>query len=414
MKKIIPILIVLLFVGLAGWRITQKITSEPKGPPARGKGGVVAVEVQPVRKETLLQVGRFTGTLHPRAQFVVSPKVSGRLEKLLVNFGDPVKPDQKIAVLDNDEYLLQVDQAKAELEVTEANLEESLSALEISRRELERVKTLRKKMIASESELDRAEAQFRAEAAKQKVARALVAQRTASLRASEVRLSYSQIRVSCEDGEGRSWVVGERFVDEGALLAPNQPIVSVLDIGTLTAVIHVIEKDYPKVRLGQRAVLDTDAYPEKTFSGKVVRTAPLLKETSRQARIEIEIPNPDSLLKPGMFVRIRIEFDRHENATVVPLGALVKRKGVEGLFLADPGGGTARFEPVTLGIVDGNSVEILLPDLSGWVVTLGQHLLEDGSRILLPPSFLEESEKKAIQGRRSEGEVQASSPKERP
>ncbi|PIW01428.1 MAG: efflux RND transporter periplasmic adaptor subunit, partial [Deltaproteobacteria bacterium CG17_big_fil_post_rev_8_21_14_2_50_51_6] len=66
------------------------------------------------------------------------------------------------------------------------------------------------------------------------------------------RLSYTQIRASWEEGDSER-IVGERFVDEGAMLAANTPIVSVLDISVLTGVIHVIEKDYPKMRIGRNA-----------------------------------------------------------------------------------------------------------------------------------------------------------------
>ncbi|MGD8882138.1 MAG: efflux RND transporter periplasmic adaptor subunit, partial [Desulfobacterales bacterium] len=179
-------------------------------------------------------------------------------------------------------------------------------------------------------------------------------------------------------------VVGERYVDEGAMLAPNTPIVSILDIGTLIAVINVIERDYPKIQAGLEAVISTDAFPGQTFSGRVVRIAPLLMEKSREARIEIEISNKQRRLKPGMFVRVQIEFQQHENATVVPIAALVKRNGQQGVFELDRSEKKAHFVPVELGIVNGTQAEILNPPLSDAVVTLGQHLLEDGSKIILP------------------------------
>jgi RND family efflux transporter MFP subunit len=384
LKKTITILIVLTVLGLLGREVYERVASQGKGMARRRRNLAVAVETQPVKKATIRDVGLFTGTLHPRSQFVVAPKIGGRLEKLLVDVGDTVQQDQLIAVLDNDEHLQQVDQARAELAVARANLEESRSALDIARRELERVKALRQKKIASESELDEAEAQFQAQTAKHKVAQAKVAQKNAALRATEVRLSYTRICVACNNGSEQQWVVGERFVDEGAMLAANTSIVSVLDIGAMTAVIHVIERDYPKVKLGQIAAVTADAFPGKTFSGKIVRVAPLLKETSRQARVEIEIPNPEALLKPGMFVRAQIEFGRHDDTTIVPLSALVNRNGRQGLFWADLQEMKARFVPVTLGIVNGDSAEVLEPPLSGRIVTLGQHLLENGTSILLP------------------------------
>jgi RND family efflux transporter MFP subunit len=179
--------------------------------------------------------------------------------------------------------------------------------------------------------------------------------------------------------------VGERFLDPGAMVAANTPIASILDLQTLTARVHVIERDYAALRPGLEATLTTDAHAHRRFTGRVSRIAPLLKETSRQARVEIEVPNDEELLKPGMFVRATITLSRHDNATVVPLAALVQRRGQPGVFVADlTAGGIARFVPVTVGIVDDRHAEILQPALSGQVVTLGHHLLEDGAAIRLP------------------------------
>jgi multidrug efflux pump subunit AcrA (membrane-fusion protein) len=90
------------------------------------------------------------------------------------------------------------------------------------------------------------------------------------------------------------------------------------------------------------------------------------------------------MLKPGMFVRARVEFARHENATLVPLPALVRRDDKEGIFIADTQNLKARFVPVTRGITNGEIVEITEPEVSGLVITMGNHLLEDGSDITLP------------------------------
>jgi multidrug efflux pump subunit AcrA (membrane-fusion protein) len=168
------------------------------------------------------------------------------------------------------------------------------------------------------------------------------------------------------------------------MLRANEPIVSILDIDTVIAVISVIEQDYPKVTVGQTAIIGTDAFPGKAFSGTIVRKAPLLKESSRQARVEMEMANPDHLLVPGMFVRVGIQFAVHDNATVVPAASLVRRNDRPGVFLADPVSLTARFVPVTPGIVTAQVVEILDPELSGQVVTLGHHLLAEGGAIAIP------------------------------
>ncbi|MBR9981195.1 MAG: efflux RND transporter periplasmic adaptor subunit, partial [Desulfatitalea sp.] len=263
-----------------------------------------------------------------------------------------------------------------------ATLEEVTGTVENSRREFERTVALHRQRIASESQLDAAESEYNALQARMRFAAAQVAQREAALRLAEVRLAYTRIHLPAGNGIVR--VVGERFMDEGALLSANTPIVSVLDITRLNAVVHVIERDYAKMVVGLNAELATDAYPGETFPGRVIRIAPELKETSRQARVEIEVLNPQMQLKPGMFVRSHIQFAFREKATVVPVSALVTRSGERGVFLADREAGTARFVPVTVGITDGDSAEVLDPPLEGEVVTLGVHLVVDGAAITIP------------------------------
>jgi RND family efflux transporter MFP subunit len=383
MKKTIAVILVFALIGFVGWQVYLRLATPAKQQAMKRGRLAVAVEVAQAGRTTIRDVGLFTGTLYPNSQFVIAPKIAGRLEKLHVKIGDTVRRNQLIAELESDEYLQQVDQAKAELEVARANLAESRSSLEIAAKEFERVKTLRQKKIASESELDASEAQLTAQQAKYKVALAQVSQKEAALKAAQVRLSYTQIRASWEDGDSTR-VVGERFVDEGAMLAANTSIVSILDTRTLTGVIHIIEKDYPKIRTGQKASLETDAYPGRIFTGHVVRIAPLVKEMTRSARVELEVPNPDGLLKPGMFIRANIEFSRLEEATVVPVEALVKRGGVQGIFLLEREEMKARFVPVRTGMTDKTFAQVLEPALSGEVVTLGHHLLEDGSSVILP------------------------------
>ncbi len=387
MKKIFLFLLVLLIVTLIGWQAYKRIIASATKTITGRSTVAVAIETKAIRKNEIRDIGIFTGSLLPKSQFIVAPKVAGWLKKLLVNIGDTVQQNQIIAILDDEEFTQQVQQARAELEVTKANAENCSSDLDIAKREYERAKALREKQIASASELDESEAAFNACQTRLKVSLAQVAQREAALKTADVRLSYTKVQAFWEDG-GEYRVVGERFVDEGALLQMNEPIVSILENNPLTAVVYIIERDYQKVKVGQQSVVTTDAYPDKTFTGSVVRIAPLLKESSRQARVEIEIPNPEQLLKPGMFVRAKIEFAKHDNATLVPFAALVRREGKEGIFIADLSNLRARFIPVTTGIINGELVEVIEPEISGFAITLGNHLLEDGSDIII-------SEKKA-------------------
>lgn len=393
-RKILLIVASAVLVSLIGWQVYQKAIKPGRNTGLERTAMPVAVEVEAIKKATILDYGNFTATLTPKSQFMVAPKISGRLEKLMVNIGDRVERSQLIALLDDEEYSQQVRQAEADLQVARANLEEALSSLNLAERELERIEELHKRGISADSELDSAKGLFATQEARYKVAQAQVANKEAALEAANVRLSYTKIRTTWEEGT-QSRVVGERFVDEGAMLTPNAPILSILEINPLLAIMHITDKDYFKVKAGQTARISTDAIPGKVASGKIVRIAPLLKETSREARIEIEFSNPQELFKPGMFVIVRIEYATHADATVVPVSSVVKRDSREGVFIAEEGKNIARFVPVEVGISNTEMAEIIdPPELSGFVVTLGQHLLIDGSPIILPsPSSPQDEEK---------------------
>jgi len=381
MKKALVALVVLGIAGVGGLQIWVRVTAA--GKQAARERTPVPVEIAPVEQANIRDIGVFTGSLQPKAQFLVAPKIGGRLVKLLVDVGDPVQRDQLIAQLDDEELTQEVEQARAERDVAQANAENSTSDLELARREFERVQTLREKKVASEAELDAAQGRYMTAQARCKVAAAQVAQKEAALKAAEVRLGYTRVLAHWERENGPR-IVGERFVDEGALLQANEPIVSVLVDRVLVGAIHVIERDYPKIRIGQEATITTDAFPGEPFPGRIVRIAPFMKESSRQARVEIDVPNPDRRLASGMFIRVSLQFADHAGATVVPGEALVKREGRPGVFAADVEARKARFVPVTVGIRNSERAEVLEPALEGFVVTLGQHLLEDGSPILLP------------------------------
>jgi RND family efflux transporter MFP subunit len=395
MKKTLLGVVVLAVLGLAIWQAQRRIAAAGDSTKKGKSDAPVAVEMQPVRTGSIRDIGVFTGSLVPESQFVVAPKAAGWIKELLVDIGDNVGRNDVIAVLNDEEFRREVEQAGAELQVAKANAESTATDLELAKREYERVMALREKQIASAAELDTASAAYNAAQAQLKVAQAQMLQKEAALKAAELQLSYTQVRAFWEEGDANR-VVGERFADEGTLVSVNQPIVSVLENNPLKAVVFVIERDYPKMSVGQEAVATTDAYPGRTFRGTIRRIAPLLRENSRQARVEIEIANDEHLLKPGMFVRAQVEFASHEQVTLVPITSLVRRDGKEGVFIVEEGGSQepamrARFVPVTTGIVNSETAEVQEPALTGAVVTLGNHLLEDGAKVILPKSSSEQN-----------------------
>jgi RND family efflux transporter MFP subunit len=385
-KIVVAIFGVLMVLAAAYFVISRRDATQgaPSKPGRAGQAaGPVAVEVAAVRRGTIEERHIFTGTLQAGARFNLSSQIAGRVAALKADLGDRVARGQLVARLDDDKYRFEAAQARAELEVAQANLVEAKSTLETRRREFERVRYLREQRVASEAELDSSQAAYAAQQARVSVAEAQVTQRHAALMGAQLTLSYTEIRATWQ-GEDRYRIIGERLVDEGTHIAANTPIFSIVRIDRLIAVAHAAERDYPRLSVGQAVTVTADALTGRAFKGRLARLAPVVRETSRQAQMEIEVDNREQILKPGMFVRLEIELARNDNALIVPRIALLERSGRRGLYVADIQNQVARYADVELGVQDRDHVEIKSPALEGYVVTLGQHLLKDGSPILVP------------------------------
>lgn len=397
LKWIIRVLVVLVVLAALGWLVAVRVRDALREDQTQRQQIAVAVEVALPQRGLIRHTRQFTGTLRARSQVDIAPRISGRINRLFVDIGDVVEPGQVIALLDDEEHQQEVQQNQADLLMAQAMLQERQATAGIAQRDYERIERLREQRVASESELDAARSRYESQAAAVRVAEAEVTRREAALRAAQVRLSYCTIAANWDteqNGAARR-VVGERFVDEGATIGANARLVSLLDIDRVIAVIHVNERDYASLDRGMQATIDAAARAGGSTlraTGTIVRMAPAFQEGSRQARIEIDVANPDHLLKPGMFVTVSLELDRDEQALTIPRQALLVREGVQGVFVVDTESDAVRFVPIERGISDRSRVQVVSPEIDGPVVTLGQHLLSDGMKVTYDASELGEPE----------------------
>jgi RND family efflux transporter MFP subunit len=308
----------------------------------------------------------------------VAPKISGMIVKITKRIGDRVNRGETIARIDDGEYRQALLQAEADLKIAQANVAEAQSQLELSKKELERVQYMEEKGIASVADLETATAKYSSMEARAQLAQAQVEQRQAALASAKIRLDYTVLSAR-EPG-----FIGERFVDEGAMVGANSAVASVVGIDKVIVRTTVIERVYGRILPGQPVTIEADAFPGKTFAGTVSRIAPRLDEASRVAQMEVEIANGSLELKPGMFCTLTVVLSSRDSAQVVPGQAIVTRNGSSGVFVVKPGGGVARYVPVELGITTPAVTEIVSPTIDGLVVSLGQHLLQDSSAVILP------------------------------
>lgn len=380
-SKVPSAILALAALGVATYLYFGSPSGEEKG---KSRDRVAAVAVAPIERRAIELRRVFSGALEAHSKFVVAPKVAGRVIEIPVDIADSVSRGDPVAILDDAEFEQAVRQAEADLAVAQANLAEAASALEITLRSDQRITTLRERGIASETEYDNVQAELLARQAKVKVAEAQVIRAESSLESARIRLGYTRITADWAGDEDRR-VIAERYVDEGETVSANEPLLMIVELDPITAVIFVTERDYSLLQPGQAALFYTDAFPDQAYEGKIKRISPVVRESSRQARVELSLDNPDGDLKPGMFVRADITLQRVEDATVIPYASIARRGPDEGTFVVSPDSATVRWQTVKTGIRSGEFVELLdARQLSGRVVTLGQHLLDDGAPITIP------------------------------
>jgi membrane fusion protein (multidrug efflux system) len=365
------------------------------GPGGGGRGGArppMPVEFTPVKRGNVTERVTIVGNLIGAATVEAVPKVNGRLETVNVQLGDSVRRGQQIAKVEDREIREQVRQQEAAFRVAEATIRQREADLKLAQTNLERNRSLLERELLPRQTFDDTQARYEAALAQIDLARAQFEQSKARL--DELRINLSNTVISSPvDG-----FIGKRYLDPGASVSPNAPVVSVVAIATVRMVANVVERDIKRLSVGMPAQVEVDAFPGEKFQGKVARIAPVFDPQTRTAEMEVEVPNGGFRLKPGMYARVDLTIDSRQNALTVPGNALVIVDGRSGVFVAGaapqpagnpaaqpgtPAAMTAKFQPVETGIRDGDQVEITSGLNDGaQVVTTGATALRDGDRIV--------------------------------
>ncbi len=343
----------------------------------------VAVEVTPVASGQVRALRSYVGTLEASSRFTATAKVSGVVEEVLVDLGDAVVRDQVVAVIDDAEPAQTAVQARGELAVEQARLKRAKTALRLAEAAQTRAREMHDKHLISVAELQEAEAALAAARADVGLARGQVQRVGATLELSRIRRGYTDVRAQWPERDGKQAVVAVRHRDAGSTVASGDPLVELAVLDPIVCAITVPERDYGRLRVDQTASLTTDAAPGLRFEARVKRIAPVFDAATRQARVELEIANPERKLAPGAFAEVELVLDEAKAQAVVPRSALTRRRDRDVLFLLGPSRDTVKMRFVEVGLQERDRVEVKVegPPLTGEVVVLGQHLLGDGSKV---------------------------------
>jgi membrane fusion protein (multidrug efflux system) len=322
------------------------------GGPGGGFRPPMTVEVAKVSRGNISQFLSVVGNLIGEATVDVAPKTGGRLTSVNVKLGDRVRRGQLIAKVEDGEIIEQVRQAEASQEVGEATIRQREADLNLALTNVERSRNLFARQLLPKQTLDDAEARYTAAVAQVDLAKAQLAQSGARLKELRINLANTNV-TSPVDG-----FVASRKVDPGAWVSQNAPVVSVVDISSLRLVANVVEKDLRMVNVGDPAEVEVDAFPGEKFSGRIARVSPILDPATRTAPMEVEIPNREFRLKPGMYAKVNLEVEGRQNVLLIPKVSLVDSEGQRGVYQASEDS-KAQFKPVKVGLEDNERAEIL-------------------------------------------------------
>lgn len=308
-----------------------------KGPEA------VPVEVAKASRRSIAASYNGTAALEARGEAQVVAKTSGIALQVLAEVGQQVRAGQSLVRIDAARAVLQVAQSDAQVHKLEANFARS--------------QQLASQKMVSANDLD--QLRYDLENAR------------ASNRLARLELSYTTVKAPI------SGVIAERSIKPGNLVQINTPIMRIVDVSRLEATLNAPEREIETLKAGQAVQLSVDALPGKTFEGRIDRVAPVVDSGSGTFRVVCAFEG-GGLLQPGMFARIRINYDQRANALVIPRNALLEDGSEPAVY-------TVRADKATrvalkLGNIDGEWVEILAGLKEGEpVVVAGKSALREGS-----------------------------------
>lgn len=282
----------------------------------------------------------FSTTLEPYNKVMVAPTMAGRIDKIHVEVGSKVQANQLLVEMDKTTYL----QTKV-----------SFDNLAV---DFQRISTLYNSGNIAQQTYDQTKAQYE------------------SLKTNVQNLERNTFLRAPFSG-----VIAAKNYENGELYA-GTPILLLVDMANLKAHINIPESYYPSIKEGMNVAITSDVFTDKEFKGIIEIVSPVIDATTHTFQVQIKISNAGGVLRPGMFARIGVDFDKI-NAKVVPYQAVLKLQGSNERYVYVNKNGVAKRVKVQMGKRYDDKIEILSDELKegDQLVVVGQARLVDGVKV---------------------------------
>lgn len=344
-KRSIIFLVIVGLAGLAFFRVFMNHKIEEMKKKGFITGAIPVELIHPTEKPLQYKI-QVIGSLLSNESVVLKPEIPGRIVKIAFEEGVPLKKGDLCISLDDEVYKAELAQAKANLTLSQKNLE--------------RAKTLLVKQAGSEFNQDKAQCDV-------DVSRAKLDLAEANLRKTKITAPF--------DG-----FMGLRRVSLGAYASQGMELVNLESIDPIKVEFRLPEYALSYVKIGQKVNLSVDAYPNDVFQANVFAIDPRLDPKDRTVSAKATLPNADYRLKPGLFARIQLILSEKPQALFLPQNAIVPIGNDSFVYVFDEG--KAHMLKVKPGLREDQEIEILEGvTKESMVIATGQHKLYEGMAI---------------------------------
>ena len=365
--------LLLLAVGCA---LLPGCSSSPEAGARGDTKNPIPVRIHPVEEQLLRRPVQAVGSLYALEESTLSAEVEGRVEKILADVGDNVKEGQVLVTLSTVELKLELDRQRAIVSQVRARLGlasddplprdpnkvafvvRAAAQLFETEQRFRRAEQLQRDGLVSQEQYDEASARFKGARAAHEEALQEVEQLKAQLQGSEAARDLAAKKL--EDASIRApfpGAVKERRVSPGEYLTVQSPVAVIVRTDQMRARLAVPEKYSGSLQIGVTVEVKVEAYPNETFSGRLVRINPSVEQESRSFEAEALLPNPTGRLRPGFFVQASIPSELEEKALTIPAPTVYYRYGIYKVYVVN--GAQVEEREIKIGARQDNRVEVI-------------------------------------------------------
>ena len=356
-------ILVVIIVSIGFFAVQGRDTDAPSSALPVDKP--VPVQIMTIQPRDMPIFVEAVGRLFPERIVTLSAQIPGEISRYYGDVGDQVATGELLAKIKPTDYELALAEAQSNLVAARARLSATRNAYN-------RFEKLLPRKVVSQDTFDKVELEYKTALAQEAQAMALVDIAEERIKKTAITAPFSSL-------------VAVRHIEIGQMIGVNDPVMTLIDLSRVRVKVFLSEKDFVHVDRSDAVTVTIEAYPDRTFSGRIDRLDVKADAMTNTFGIEILIDNKDLLLKAGLSARVRLTVDIIPDAILIPQNAVLFRENGTEVFIVDENH-TALSRTVELGLTQGDLIRIVKGLKRGdKLIIKGQNYVKPGNGITINP-----------------------------